>query len=267
MYDPYKRRIQKITALAIAGILLASAFSGCKKDENPANETSSAPNVTETASPVNTTAPKEEGIWGTVTAEELNVREGVGIDYEVVTKLKKDDRVEIFEQQDLNGIMWGRIENGWICLTYVHIDGEPMEEVPEETVYQISDSITGTVIATELNIRKGPSTNYDVAGKLLKGDEITVTELNGNWGKTEKGWVNTIFVYFQGTMDAETVKAVVTADKLNVRSGPSTTYESLKKLEEGSEVEIIKQVTIRGTLWGYIGDGWVCMDYVKIDSE
>lgn len=261
------RSLRKLLALIIAAILLMSAFSGCKKDDG-ANDASTAPSeptdatfIPETQIP--TLAP--EGIMGTVTADELNVREGVGIDFDVVTKLKKDDRVEIFEKKDLNGIDWGRIADGWICLTYVHLDGDPMEEIPEETVYEITEPITGKVIATELNIRKGPSTNYGVAGEYKKGDEITVTELQGTWGKTEKGWVNTIFVYFEGTMDSKTVKATVNVDQLNVRSGPSTAYESRAKLNTGDKVEIIKQVIIRDVKWGYIGDGWICMKYVDIE--
>ena len=257
------RSVRKTAALFIAGVLLVSAFSGCKKNDEtdestaPSDPTGNIPSI-ETQIP--TVAP--QGDTGTVTADELNVREGVGISYDIVTKLKKDDRVEVFETRDLNGVKWGRISQGWICLTYVHMDGDPMEEIPEETVFEITESITGIVIATELNIRKGPSTNYGVAGALNKGEKVTITELQGTWGKTDKGWVNTIFVYFEGTMDSNTVNAVVNTDQLNVRSGPSTAYESKGKLNSGDKVEIIKQVVIRDTKWGYMGDGWICLDYV-----
>lgn len=267
MYVTKIRSSRKILALLITGILLISAFSGCKKDNDASNESTAPSNPTDAASTVDSQIPTvaPEGIMGTVTADELNVREGVGIDFDIVTKLKKDERVEIFETRDLNGIQWGRISDGWICLTYVHIDGDPMEEIPEETVYEISDPITGRVLATELNIRKGPSTNYGVVGEFKKGESVTVTELQGTWGKTDKGWVNTIFVYFEGTMDNKTVNGTVTVDQLNVRSGPSTAYESKAKLNTGDKVEIIKQVVIRDKLWGYIGDGWICMDYVEIN--
>lgn len=265
MYDS-KHILRKATSIAISGVLLLSIFSGCKKDDTP-GETSTGPNPTETTSTVETsvpTDPPEVILKGKVTADELNVREGVGIKYDAIHKLYKDDVVEIYETQDLNGVQWGRINNGWICLTYVHLDGDPMEDIPEETVYQITEPITGVVLATELNIRKGPSTNYDVAGGIKKGETVTVSELRGTWGKTDKGWINTIFVYFEGTMDNKTVSAVVNGDQLNVRSGPSTAYESLRKLNTGDKVEIIKQVAIRETIWGYIGDGWICMDYVDI---
>ena len=257
------RSIRKTAALLIAGVLLVSAFSGCKKDGETSESTAPSDptgNISSVETQIPTVAP--QGEMGTVTADELNVREGVGISYDIVTKLKKDERVEVFETRDLNGVKWGRISQGWICLTYVHMDGDPMEEIPEETVFEITEPITGVVIATELNIRKGPSTNYDVAGAVNKGEKVTVTELQGTWGKTAKGWINTIFVYFEGTMDNKTVNAVVNTDQLNVRSGPSTAYESLKKLNTGDEVVIIKQVIIRDVKWGYIGDGWICMEYV-----
>ena len=50
-----------------------------------------------------------------------------------------------------------------------------------------------TVVGTELNIRKGPGTNYDKAGKLYKGDQIAILEtttVDGYvWGRFKDGWI------------------------------------------------------------------------------
>lgn len=263
MVNKRKTRLRGCTAFLLAAVVLAGGLCGCKQD-TAQNETSSAPPTGTTEQTIPTTAAPQEIINGTVNVDELNVREGVGISYEVVTTLSRGDRVAILEQQDLNGVMWGRIENGWICLEYVHIDGTPMDEEPDETTTVLEDPVSGKVLATELNIRKGPGTNYDVCGTLFNGNNVTVTETKGNWGKTDSGWVNMIFVYFPDSLDSETVEAVVDADDLNVRTGPGTSYESLYKVNTGTEVTIYKQVTIRNTRWGYIGDGWLCMDYVEI---
>ena len=59
---------------------------------------------------------------GTVTGNGLNIRSGAGTDYDKVGSLKKGDRVTIQETQTVDGVKWGRITQGWICLTYVKMD-------------------------------------------------------------------------------------------------------------------------------------------------
>ncbi len=265
MFTRNNNILYRCIALLLFTVVFSGALAGCTK-ENPPEETSTAPTEIHEPPDSGTQAATQpvETLNGTVITEELNVREGVGISYEIVTTLKEGDRVAILEQKDLNGVMWGRIENGWICLVYVHIDGTPLDEEPEEESAVLEQPIDGKVLATELNIRTGPGTNHTVCGSLMKDDNVTVTEIKGNWGKTEAGWINTIFVYFPDSLDSETIQAVVNADELNVRTGPSTAYESLYKVNTGHEITIYKQVTMRGKLWGYIGDGWLSMDYVDI---
>ena len=59
---------------------------------------------------------------GTVTSNGLYIRSGAGTDYDTVGSLKKGDRVTIQETQTVDGVKWGRISQGWICLTYVKMD-------------------------------------------------------------------------------------------------------------------------------------------------
>ena len=49
-----------------------------------------------------------------ITASVLNVRAGAGMNYRVITTVKKDSTHELLEEK--NG--WGRISNGWISSTY-----------------------------------------------------------------------------------------------------------------------------------------------------
>ena len=48
------------------------------------------------------------------------------------------------------------------------------------------------VIVDSLNIRKGPSTSYDVVSTVKKNQAFTIVEVNGNWGKLKSGlgWIN-----------------------------------------------------------------------------
>lgn len=55
----------------------------------------------------------------TVTADCLNVRSNAGTSYSVVGYLYQGAKVEILETKSVNGTLWGRIVNGWICMDYV----------------------------------------------------------------------------------------------------------------------------------------------------
>lgn len=54
----------------------------------------------------------------TVTADCLNVRSGAGTGYSVVGYLYTGTKVQILEKTTVDGVLWGKISTGWICLTY-----------------------------------------------------------------------------------------------------------------------------------------------------
>ena len=54
-----------------------------------------------------------------VTASCLNVRRGPGVSNPVVGWLYRDDPVVILSYARVNGTLWGRTSQGWICLRYV----------------------------------------------------------------------------------------------------------------------------------------------------
>lgn len=55
------------------------------------------------------------------------------------------------------------------------------------------DPVTVTVTATDVNLRKGPGTNYTIVGQANKGDKLVITQkVSGSgyeWGESEKGWI------------------------------------------------------------------------------
>lgn len=55
---------------------------------------------------------------------------------------------------------------------------------------------------------------------------------------------------------------------LNVRNGPSTTYNICGFVSDGSRVEILQRVIgDDGVLWGRTRKGWICLRYVIVDGE
>lgn len=62
-------------------------------------------------------------ITGEITASVLNIREYPGTEYEIVRGLERGTRVTVYEQQTVNGELWGRVSDGWVSMKYVALDG------------------------------------------------------------------------------------------------------------------------------------------------
>lgn len=128
---------------------------------------------------VNTRLNVRNGIWGTV-----------------VGKLYDGDKVTVYETSG----NWARIgDNRWVCSDYL-------------VSYSNNSYTTGnyTVTASLLHVRSGAGTNYSIktyrkltsnarnqnrskgnyyANGLLRGVNVTVSQVNGNWGKIPSGWI------------------------------------------------------------------------------
>ena len=60
-----------------------------------------------------------EGTTMTVIGDCLRVRKGTGTDYKIAALLYYGDQITVFETVDVNGVLWGKVRNGWICMDYV----------------------------------------------------------------------------------------------------------------------------------------------------
>ena len=160
---------------------------------------------------------------------------------------------------------------------YAHwVDGEG--KAPSEG--DESDGVSVNITANELNVRKGPGTNYEAAGQLNKGDKVVITETapNGSytWGKFYGGWIRLDYTDYQVSEQEEEKPAepavtvtgtVKVSDFLRVRSGPGTGYAMVGTLTNGTKVEILEQKIAGAMTWGKIEKGWISLDYVILDKE
>ena len=118
------------------------------------------------------------------------------------------------------------------------------------TTCAFADSEQGTVTASVLNVRSGPTTNSSVVTKVNKGTVISILSKSGNWYKTKvngkEGWVSGAYVTINktsnnsGSIDVNTnaKKAKTTASSLNMRNGAGTSYSIIRKLPKGTEIEV-----------------------------
>lgn len=69
--------------------------------------------------------------------------------------------------------------------------------------------------------------------------------------------------------DSETpvIMGTVNTNALTIRTGPGTEYESVGLLYRNDRVKILEQQSDDSRLWGRISRGWICLDYVILDSD
>ena len=124
------------------------------------------------------------------------------------------------------------------------------------------------VVNTEkLNIRSGPSTSYDIIGSFSKNDGVDLLSIKNGWYKIEMedgkiAWTNGQYITLAGE---------VTADKLNIRKGPATSYDIVGNKVKEDKVKVLKAFE-NGWYEIELEDGetgFICGKYVdtKVENE
>lgn len=225
---------------------------------------------TETTEPGQSATVKTQ--TGTVkVSDTLRVRSGPSTGYDVVAYLQNGDRVEILEQKLVGAMVWGKIDKGWISLSYVTLDKQE-EETPSDTTTVLV--ATGTVKVNEfLRIRSGPGTSYALVDYLTNGTKVSIleTQQSGSmtWGKIDKGWISLDYVVLDAKEEQSTTVTgtVKVNDFLRIRSGAGTSYAIAGYLKNDAKVEILEQKKVGITTWGRIDKGWISLDYVVLDGQ
>lgn len=213
-----------------------------------------------------------------ITAKDLNMRTGPGTGYSRIGYVKQGTyRVS----QECGN--WAKLADSgyWVCLSYVT---KVANTTSQETVSNSGTSTNYQVkVATDnLNMRTGPSTSYKRVG-FIKPGTYTVVMTNGGWGKiSETGyWICLQYTTTvnnaaagssspsssssnasQATPGSYQIK--ITADALNMRTGPGTNYSSKGLLKYGGVYDI--KNTNNG--WGQLASNgyWIKLSYTTAVS-
>lgn len=125
----------------------------------------------------------------------LNVRQMPSASSNIVRRLYTGDRVTVLEQTYSEGMEWGRISDGWICLAYFSASATTSASAS-------ADVVVGTVKAgmDALNVRSGPGTSFDAVARIPGGGTVKIYEtknVNGtDWGRIDSGWVCMDYIVF-----------------------------------------------------------------------
>jgi N-acetylmuramoyl-L-alanine amidase CwlA len=129
------------------------------------------------------------------------------------------------------------------------------------------------ITANTLNVRSGPGTIYSINRTVNKGSAYTIVEEQDGWGRliSGAGWICLDYTEkVDSTSTAPTQKELsylvrVTADTLNVRSGPGTNYPIVLQVKRGSAYTIVEEDGDWGLLKSYQKDknGYINLKYTE----
>ena len=217
------------------------------------------------------------GTPGTVTgAARVNVRKGAGVGNALVTTLAEGTAVTVYEQTTADGAPWGRIDQGWISLGYVKLS-QPVNQKPVDGSSITTGSSAVVSSSVRLNVRRGPGTTYDKVATLAPGTSVVILRketVNGStWGLIDQGWINMSYVTATGSSSTGSSvysvggTVVNCSTGVNIRAAAGTTNALIGVAGVGTRVNVTEITTVNGYQWGRIERGWVCMDYIQLDSE
>ena len=125
---------------------------------------------------------------GIINTDNVNIRSGPSISYDVVGMLNQGIGVEILgSEENWYQIKTGQL-NGWVRNDLINLQKE----------YQLQVTTTG------VNLRSGPGTNYDIVGSANQGEILTLLDVKGDWYqvKTSAG----LQAYIKATFTEKTEK-------------------------------------------------------------
>ncbi len=164
---------------------------------------------------------------GTVTSDNVKVRESASTTAKQVSSLKNGDKVDIVdESKDASGYVWYKIyvnksEFGYVRSDLVNKKGGNSSSSSSSTSTQSAASLpetsvtsteqkSATITTDSANVRKGAGTAYDSVGKVTRGDTVTITgEASGTDGKT----------WYQVTFGANAKTGFIRSDLLQISEG------------------------------------------------
>ncbi|WP_052356532.1 SH3 domain-containing protein [[Clostridium] dakarense] len=182
------------------------------------------------------------------TTDRVNLRNGAGTSYRVITTLNKGEVLEVVSES--NG--WAKVKHdgrlGYISSQYLENLGSSSSNV----------SSTKIVDTDTLNVRSGPSTSNGIVGKLHKGEKVGVISEGNGWSKIKfnstEAYTSTMYLKAEGqvtvpekpskpdtTPEATKETKVVNTSSLNVRNGAGTSNSKIGSLKLGEKVEVISE--------------------------
>ena len=183
-----------------------------------------------------------------VTGEILNLREGPGLSYPILTKLKKGDSLSVIEKAgDWIHVKAGN-EEGWVASWLTASKPETEENQTQKLIISQVD---------HLNIRAEPSLSATVLAQLSSGDEANYIKSQNDWIQiqfgTITGWVSTSYLTIKDISVLTTsappsptslggTTFTIAVDAVNVRKKADLTSKKIGVAYKGEQFKVLDQV-------------------------
>ena len=103
---------------------------------------------------------------------------------------------------------------------------------------QPANADTGIINTGVANVRSGPGINNNVVGTVYKDTEVNILETSGDWYKIKlgnlTGWMSKTVVNAKQLQNI-----LVTGEKVNLRSGPGTSYDIIGQVQSGEKLGLV----------------------------
>lgn len=194
-----------------------------------------------------------------VTAEVINVRNGPGLSYDIISQSRKNDRLKVISEEN----KWYKVtltsgEVGWVASWLVENDD----------VSAASNS-SGKVVATLANVRENADINAKVIDTVNKNHAVTVVSSQNGWTQVTydkiTGWIKSDFIKVVGASTDDTTslqKLTIREANTNIRDDASISGNLLETAQPGTTYDIIGakdswyQVKTMAGSTGYVAN-WV----------
>lgn len=203
------------------------------------------------------------GEQGVVTGSVVNIRQGSSLSHQVITKAKAGQTITILDKQgDWLYIQLTSGQKGWIHKDYVDIKSTSSKKIV----------VSGSVV----NLRQGPGTNYSKAGQVNYGTEFAVLAEKDGWYKVQSpqggqawiaGWLARVTESAATQIPSpEQQFVIITANVVNVRSGPGTNSTIVTKIGLNEKHLVLAQQD--GWYKIQVGNqqGWVLSELARLAS-
>ena len=177
-----------------------------------------------------------------VTGDALRLRSEPNTNCSTLTYLIEGTKLHVYEELE-----------GWFKVSYGEYTGYVSADFVEYTPAQEEKENEATINGSDVNFRAGPSTEYDVIGKLNLGDTVTIIAQDDQWCYVQfgqrTGYVSAEFISVGGVAMAD-ARGIVTGSDVNVRTGPSTDHEVITRVNAGKVMDLLG-----------LSDGWYEVEF------
>ncbi len=217
-------------------------------------------------------------LYDYVNGDSVNMRSGPGTEYNKLGSYNTGTSVEIIDTvTNSSGETWHQVEilsngaTGYIRSDFITIINKT-EEAPK-THYINGDNV---------RLRSGAGTDFDEVDKFDSGTKVKLLGVAANAEDTTEKWYNVQIIATgdKGYIRSDFIKIVTTdetpyvnADNVNLRSGETSSTDSLGKYSKGTKVEILSTVTnSSGEIWNKVIvfsdkiEGYIRSDFISIDE-